>query len=61
MLFQAKSEDATVVPWVRLFDAISNRELSEDDYFDLIRQLYNRRNPHAAIGEDILSGGGDED
>lgn len=54
MLFQPLTGDGTGDPWVRLIDTISGRELSEAEYFDEIRQIFNRRNPHAAIGEDII-------
>ena len=54
MLFQPKTEDASVIPWVRLIDCITARELTELEYFDSIRQIFNRRNPHAAIGEDDI-------
>ena len=54
MLFQPLTRDPEVKPWIRLIDAISNRQMIEAEYFDMIRQIYNRRNPHAAIGEDII-------
>lgn len=41
-------------PAVRLFDTISEVEVSEAEYFDSILQIYNRRNPHHAIGDDII-------
>jgi hypothetical protein len=28
--------------------------MSEAEYFEMIRQIDNRRNPHAAIDEDII-------
>ena len=61
LLFQPATEDPSVVPSLRLIDALENREMTEDEYFDLIRQIYNRRNPHAAIGEDIIEMEGDGD
>ncbi len=54
MLFQPVTHDPAVTPWIRLIDTISNKQVTEAEYFDLIRQIYNRRNPHTAIGEDIL-------
>lgn len=33
-----------------IFDAISERELTETEYFRMVLDLYNKRNPHAAIG-----------
>jgi hypothetical protein len=54
LLFQSRSDDLTVVPWVRLIETITGRELTEPQYFDSIRQIYNRRNPHAAVGDDII-------
>jgi hypothetical protein len=55
MLFQPVTSDPAVKPWVRLFDSVENRELSEAEYFDCVRQIYNRRNPHGPVGADILS------
>ncbi len=55
MLFQPIVADGQVEPWVRLVDTITGREMAEAEYYDLIRQIYNRRNPHGAIGDDILS------
>lgn len=60
MLFQPLTDDKRLPPWVRLFDSLTNSELSETDYYNVIRDIYNRRNPHAPIGEDILGGNGDE-
>jgi hypothetical protein len=54
LLFQPRTEDSAVVPSIRLIDTLTNRDMSEADYFDGIRQMYNRRNPHAAIGDDII-------
>jgi len=54
MLFQPKTEDSSVVPWIRLIDSVSAHELTESEYFDSIRQIFNRRNPHAAVGEDDI-------
>lgn len=55
MLFQPVTDDASVTPWIRLISTDDDREMSEAEYFDMIRQLFNRRNPHAAVGDDILS------
>lgn len=54
MLFQPVTGEVSVEPWVRLVDALSNRVKSEPEYFESIRQIYNRRNPHAAVGDDLL-------
>jgi hypothetical protein len=54
MLFQPLTDDQAIKPSVRLFDALTNIEMSESEYYDALRQLYNRRNPHAAIGDDII-------
>jgi transposase InsO family protein len=54
MLFQPAMSNPAVTPWVKLVDTLSNREMTEAEYLDMIRQIYNRRNPHAAIGEDII-------
>jgi hypothetical protein len=54
MLFQPMTNDQSSTPWVRLFDAISGNEVAEADYYETIRQIYNRRNPHGAIGDDMI-------
>jgi len=53
MLFQPVTE-TEIAPSVKLIDAATNREVSESEYFDQIRQIFNRRNPHHAVGKDIL-------
>lgn len=55
VLFQPVTADTSREPWLRLVDSVTGRELSEAEYFDTIRQLYNRRNPHAAIGSDVIN------
>ncbi|HEY2838119.1 MAG TPA: hypothetical protein VGJ26_03150 [Pirellulales bacterium] len=55
LLFQPQTSDGEDSPWVRLYDAASNREMTELEYFNAIRQLYNQRNPHCAIGDDALA------
>lgn len=55
MLFQPLTEDPAVKPWVRLIDTLTNRDFSEAEYFDMLRQIYNGRNPHSSIGDDILA------
>ena len=42
-------------PWLKLSDSITGKELTEAEYFETIRQLYNRRNPLAAIGKDVIN------
>ncbi|QDT53885.1 hypothetical protein Pan44_19110 [Caulifigura coniformis] len=54
LLFQPLTDDPATQPWVKVVDALTNREMTEAEYFESIRQIYNRRNPHAAIGEDML-------
>lgn len=54
MLFQPVTRDPAATPWVRLIDTTTNKQLTEAEYFDTIRQIHNRRNPHTAIGEDII-------
>jgi transposase InsO family protein len=60
LLFEPMSETLSTTPSIRLIDTVSNRDMTEDQYFDAIRQIYNRRNPHAAIGEDIIEMESDE-
>lgn len=54
MLFQPLTSDASQPPWIRLVDTMTVREMTQAEYFDMIRDTYNRRNPHNPIGEDIL-------
>jgi hypothetical protein len=50
MLFEPRADNAVRLPY-SLVDAITEAKLSESDYFDRLREVYNRRNPHAPIGE----------
>jgi hypothetical protein len=52
MLFEPFSDEAST-PWVRLFDAETEREMGEQKYFLMLRDLFNARNPHAAIGAEL--------
>lgn len=42
--------------WVRLVDADTGAELSEGDYFLMLRDLFNARNPHASLGDPAVAG-----
>jgi hypothetical protein len=61
MLFQPVTEDPSQPPWLKLIDSLTNKEMSEAEYFEMIRQIYNRRNPHFAIGDDIIEFDGDDE
>ena len=50
MLFQPAGPGSRR-PWVRLFNARDENKISEADYFILLREVYNRRNPHAPVGD----------
>jgi len=39
-------------PWVKLVDAVTQRQITEQEYFLALREIYNGRNPHARIGEE---------
>ena len=54
LLFQPVTEDNSAPPSIRLTDTLTNRDMTEAEYFEMIRQIYNRRNPHNAIGDDII-------
>lgn len=41
-------------PWIKLFNSETGEELLESDYFSLLRDSYNERNPHAIIGAEEL-------
>ena len=43
-------------PSIRLIDAMSKHELTEEEYFVKGREIYNLRNPHLAIGEGVNDG-----
>ena len=50
-------------PWVRLYSASPRqelRELSEEQYFIRLRDIYNIRNPHAQIGVEELRAEGED-
>lgn len=51
MIFRAVGPGKTK-PWVRLFNATDEAEITEADYFPLLRTIYNWRNPNALIGDD---------
>jgi hypothetical protein len=40
-------------PRIRLFTAIDEQEISEQDYFERLRAIHNGRFPHATVGEKI--------
>lgn len=40
-----------IEPWVKLFNTQTGQEVSESSYFSLLRDGYNKRNPHAVIGD----------
>lgn len=43
-----------VAPAIQLIDAQTKQAITEEEYFQKIRELYNIRNPHSVIGEDDL-------
>lgn len=47
-------------PWVRLYSAASGEQLTEDQYFRRLRDIYNARNPHAQLGIDDLKAVGED-
>jgi len=49
MLFTPVARTGRQQPKVKLVDAQTREELTEDHYFSLLLELYNRRNPHALI------------
>lgn len=56
MLFQPVLEKGPA-PWVKLMDTISQREMTEQEYLLMLRELYDKRNPHAPVGEEELEEG----
>ncbi|PYP89537.1 MAG: hypothetical protein DMF61_02385 [Blastocatellia bacterium AA13] len=60
MLFQPVSLQGPP-PAIKLVDAISKREINEDDYYLRGREIYNARNPHATLKlEEEREGGGQD-
>lgn len=55
MLYQP-SGHPEAPPWVRLVDADTGAELSEGDYYLMLRDLFNARNPHASLGGPDVAG-----
>jgi len=54
MCYQPITIDGTTDDvWIRLYEAGGMREVSEEDYFLGLRDLYNERNPHAMVGEPL--------
>ncbi|HWN07961.1 MAG TPA: hypothetical protein VNO50_01505 [Pyrinomonadaceae bacterium] len=53
MLFQPVTNSKRKVKFT-LVDARTGQSITEDQYFQRLRQLYNDRNPHAPIGEPDL-------
>ncbi len=39
-------------PWLKLIDAATGKEMGEDDYFLLLRDIFDKRNPHMTEDED---------
>ena len=51
MLLFHPADEAGEGAWVKLFDADTGEQVTEDDYFAGMIALYNRRNPHAEVGD----------
>jgi hypothetical protein len=51
MLFEPCREGGPQ-PSLRLIDAVTEEERSEDEYFALLRAIFNERNPHAMVGDE---------
>lgn len=54
LLFQPVEAGSTTPPSIRLIDAGDGADLTEAEYYEKLRQIYNRRNPHLALGPDAL-------
>jgi hypothetical protein len=57
MLFEPVTAEVSM-PRVQLFDALTEGKTSEEAYFRGLKDLFNRRNPHVALEEDIEPLGG---
>jgi len=40
-------------PSYKLIDSVRMKEMTEQEYFLMLREIYNRRNPHAAVGQEL--------
>lgn len=54
LLFQPVTDDPSLAPFVKLVDSVTREVLDEATYFDSLRKIFNRRNPHMAIGEESI-------
>jgi hypothetical protein len=54
LLFQPVTDDPTKPPFVKLVDSVTRDLLDEATYFDSLRRIFNRRNPHMAVGEESI-------
>lgn len=52
MLYEPVSAKQPSPKVVRLIDSESEQEMTEEEYYQMVRTLYNARNPHAIIGEE---------
>ncbi|HEV3258770.1 MAG TPA: hypothetical protein VG013_18005 [Gemmataceae bacterium] len=57
MLFQPVTADGAPLS-LRLLDSVTQREMTEQDYCLMLREIYNQRNPHAVLGEEDMDEGG---
>jgi hypothetical protein len=53
--------DGQSPPVVRLFDAATEKELTEAEYFELLRQIFALRNPHLVIEETLQTADEEDD
>jgi hypothetical protein len=52
LLFQSVEEDGPA-PSLRLIDTITRNEMTEAQYYLMLRDIYNKRNSHAVVEEEI--------
>jgi hypothetical protein len=55
MLFNPLREGQTDKPALKLYDAKTFQEISEADYFARLKEIFNNRNPHCPVGDEMLS------
>lgn len=51
LLFQPVQSE--VAPNVKLVDCVSGVEITEEAYFQNLRSIFDRRNPHLSLSEDV--------
>jgi hypothetical protein len=60
MLFRPLREGGAE-PWVKLYPVAPAHEISEEQYFKRLRDIFNVRNPHVQVGVEELKAPGEDE